>query len=83
LGALWLVGEAQARQVRNTTRTSVNRNVGANRNVNRNVNVNRTVNPPSCSATVVGNVTYQQCGNTWYQPRYSGTQVTYVVVNPP
>jgi hypothetical protein len=39
--------------------------------------------PPSCSAVMVGNVAYQQCGSTWYQPRYSGSQVTYVVVNPP
>jgi hypothetical protein len=39
--------------------------------------------PPSCSATVVGNVTYQQCGSSWYQPQYSGSQITYVVVNPP
>ena len=39
--------------------------------------------PPSCSSVMVGNVAYQQCGNTWYQPRYSGSQVTYVVVNPP
>jgi hypothetical protein len=39
--------------------------------------------PPSCSVTAVNNVTYQNCGGTWYQPRYSGTQVSYVVVNPP
>lgn len=39
--------------------------------------------PPSCSSVMVGNVAYQQCGNTWYQPRYSGSQVSYVVVNPP
>jgi hypothetical protein len=39
--------------------------------------------PPACSSTVVGNVAYQQCGSTWYQPRYAGTQVNYVVVNPP
>lgn len=39
--------------------------------------------PPSCSTVVVGNVAYQQCGSTWYQPRYAGSQVTYVVVNPP
>jgi hypothetical protein len=39
--------------------------------------------PPSCSSVMVGNVAYQQCGSTWYQPRYSGSQVTYVVVNPP
>jgi hypothetical protein len=39
--------------------------------------------PPSCSSVMVGNVAYQQCGNTWYQPHYSGSSVTYVVVNPP
>ncbi|AOY02357.1 hypothetical protein BJP62_14165 [Jeongeupia sp. USM3] len=39
--------------------------------------------PPSCVATIVGGVTYQQCGSTWYQPQYAGTSVQYVVVNPP
>jgi hypothetical protein len=39
--------------------------------------------PPSCSSVVVGNVAYQQCGSSWYQPQYAGSQVTYVVVNPP
>jgi hypothetical protein len=39
--------------------------------------------PPACSAVVVGGLTYQNCGGTWYQPQYTGTQVTYVVVNPP
>ncbi|HEY4186766.1 MAG TPA: hypothetical protein VGP07_16935 [Polyangia bacterium] len=39
--------------------------------------------PPSCVSTVVGNVAYQQCGHTWYQPHYAGSNVTYVVVNPP
>jgi uncharacterized MAPEG superfamily protein len=39
--------------------------------------------PPSCSAVVVSGFTYQQCGSTWYQPQYAGSQVTYVVVNPP
>ena len=39
--------------------------------------------PPSCSSVMVGNVAYQQCGNTWYQPRYSGSNVTYIVVTPP
>ena len=39
--------------------------------------------PPQCFATVVGNVTYQHCGNTFYQPVYSGTAVQYVVVAPP
>lgn len=39
--------------------------------------------PPQCSAVVVGNVSYQQCGGTWYRPQYSGTAVSYVVVTPP
>jgi hypothetical protein len=39
--------------------------------------------PPHCSAVVVGNVAYQQCGSTWYQPHYAGSQVNYVVVTAP
>ena len=39
--------------------------------------------PPSCSMVQIGGVTYQQCGSTWYQPRYSGSSVQYVVVNSP
>ncbi len=39
--------------------------------------------PPSCQTIVSNGVTYSQCGSTWYQPTYSGSQVSYVVVNPP
>ena len=39
--------------------------------------------PPSCAPVVVNGYTYQQCGNTWYQPQISGSSTTYVVVNPP
>ena len=39
--------------------------------------------PPACSAVVVNGVTYQSCGGAWYQPQYAGSQVTYIVVNPP
>jgi len=39
--------------------------------------------PPSCSSMMVGNVAYQQCSGAWYRPQYSGSQVTYVIVNPP
>jgi len=39
--------------------------------------------PPQCTATVVGNVTYQNCGGTYYQPIYQGNTVQYVVVNRP
>jgi hypothetical protein len=39
--------------------------------------------PPNCAPVNVGGVAYQQCGGTWYQPQYVGTQVQYVVVAPP
>ena len=39
--------------------------------------------PPACSVVVVNGITYQNCGGTWYQPMYAGTQVTYVVITPP
>ena len=39
--------------------------------------------PPSCVTTVINGMAYQQCGSTWYEPRYSGTTVQYVVINPP
>ena len=39
--------------------------------------------PASCTAVVVGGVTYQQCGSAWYQPQFVGTGTTYVVVNAP
>ena len=36
-----------------------------------------------CTTVVVNGVSYSQCGSTWYQPSYSGGDVTYVVVSPP
>ena len=39
--------------------------------------------PPSCTAVVVGGVTYEQCGSTWYRPQFAGTTTTYVVVGAP
>lgn len=41
--------------------------------------------PPStgCVTTIANGISYTQCGNTWYQPQYQGSQVSYVVVNPP
>ncbi|WP_312320617.1 hypothetical protein [Stenotrophomonas sp.] len=39
--------------------------------------------PPSCVTTVVNGVAYQQCGSDWYEPRYAGTSVQYVVINAP
>lgn len=39
--------------------------------------------PSSCVTVVRAGTTYQQCGNTWYQPQYAGTSMNYVVVAPP
>ena len=39
--------------------------------------------PPEAVPVAVNGVTYLQVGSTWYQPQYAGTQVSYVVVNPP
>lgn len=39
--------------------------------------------PPSCTSVIVNGISYQQCGSTWYQPQYAGSNVSYVVVNSP
>ena len=39
--------------------------------------------PPECVNTEVGGTTYLQCGSTWYEPQYVGSNVQYVVVAPP
>ena len=39
--------------------------------------------PSSCTTVVVNGFTYEQCGDVWYQPQFSGTTTTYVVVSPP
>jgi hypothetical protein len=39
--------------------------------------------PPSCPITYVGSVTYNYCGGVWYQPQFSGTDTTYIVVEAP
>jgi hypothetical protein len=37
----------------------------------------------SCTQVIVGGMAYYQCGAAWYQPTTQGSQVTYIVVNPP
>ncbi len=32
--------------------------------------------PPSCAQVMRGNAAYMQCGSTWYQPQYQGSNVT-------
>lgn len=39
--------------------------------------------PDSCTQVIRYNVAYMQCGSTWYQPQYQGSDVTYVVVQAP
>jgi len=39
--------------------------------------------PPTCSTAFVNDVSYYQCGSTWYQPQYVGTDLQYQVVSPP
>ncbi|MDO8707491.1 MAG: hypothetical protein Q7U27_24615 [Pseudomonas sp.] len=39
--------------------------------------------PTSCVQVMQYNTVYMQCGSTWYQPQYQGSNVTYVVVNAP
>jgi hypothetical protein len=39
--------------------------------------------PAGCVTQVINGLAYQQCGSTWYQPQMSGTNTTYIVVNPP
>jgi len=39
--------------------------------------------PVDCTTIVVDGIGYQQCSNGWYQPRYVGTTVQYIVVDAP
>jgi hypothetical protein len=39
--------------------------------------------PPSCTTVVAGGITYQQCGNTWYQPQFVSGDPAFVVVKSP
>ena len=39
--------------------------------------------PSDCVSTIVNGVTYMQCGSTWYQPQFYGTDASYTVVSPP
>ena len=39
--------------------------------------------PQECVPVAVNGITYQRCGNTWYQPQYAGTAIQYVVVVSP
>lgn len=39
--------------------------------------------PPDCETIIVEGYTYEQCGTDYYEPRYSGDEVEYVVVEAP
>ncbi len=42
-----------------------------------------TTLPCTATSIVVNGVTYFSCGTTWYRRSYSGSQVTYIIVDPP
>jgi hypothetical protein len=39
--------------------------------------------PSGCGYQYVNGVRYYHCNGVWYEQRYSGSQLTYVVVSPP
>ena len=39
--------------------------------------------PTGCTTIITNGISYRQCGSTWYQPQYSGNNVSYIVVNTP
>ncbi len=39
--------------------------------------------PPNCTTVVRYDTSYRNCGGVWYQPQYSGNNVTYIVINEP
>ena len=39
-----------------------------------------TTLPGGCTSAMVDGITYQNCGGTYYQPFYEGTQLVYKVV---
>lgn len=41
-----------------------------------------TLPPSGCTTVIRNGIAYSQCGDVWYEPRYSGNSVNYVVVNP-
>ena len=41
-----------------------------------------TLPPSGCTTVIRNGIAYSQCGSVWYEPRYSGNNVSYVVVNP-
>ena len=39
--------------------------------------------PSGCTTVMRNGIAYNQCGSTWYQPQYSGNNVTYIIVEAP
>jgi hypothetical protein len=39
--------------------------------------------PSGCGYRVINGVRYYECGGVWYEQRYSGSQLTYIVVPAP
>jgi hypothetical protein len=85
------------RNVNRNVNKNVNRNIDVDVNHRHNNNlgaavvtglaigavVNSISNSSSCATHVYSEISYQYCDGVWYQPRYSGSNVTYIVVNNP
>lgn len=39
--------------------------------------------PSNCKSEIVNGKSYKHCGVNWFEPKYSGTELEYVVVDPP
>lgn len=39
--------------------------------------------PSTCTTVYVSDISYYQCGSTWYQPQFVGTTTQYIVVEDP
>ncbi|QLG87451.1 hypothetical protein HQ393_03830 [Chitinibacter bivalviorum] len=68
----WNVGRAVATTVAVTTTAAIIGSI---------IRANQL--PTNCVQIVNRGTSFLQCGNTWYQPQYSGPDITYIVVNPP
>lgn len=39
--------------------------------------------PDNCESETINEINYKHCGVNWFEPQYSGTEIEYVVVDPP
>jgi hypothetical protein len=39
--------------------------------------------PEDCKPETVNEINYKICGVNWFEPQYSGTEIEYIIVDPP